>query len=72
MRGIVFDSLLLLNLRVLRLRAHVTGRQAQALLVLLMSAIQSGLRRVAQLADSRPGALVQLDVELNGSNAIVV
>lgn len=37
---IVFDSLRLLNLRILRLRAHVAGRQIQAPLVLLTSPLQ--------------------------------
>ena len=70
--GVVFDSLLLLNLRILRLRTHVAGRQVQAPLVLLMPAFQRVLRRVAQLADSRPGALAQLDVERDRSDAVFV
>ena len=62
--GVVFDCPLLLSLGILRYRAHVAGRQVKEPLVLLMPALQG----VAQLADSRPGALAQLDVERDRSD----
>ena len=70
--GIVLDGLLLLISRILRLRARIDTRQVEAPLVLLMPALQRVLRRVAQLVNSRPGALAQFDVELHCSDAVFV
>ena len=68
---VVLNRQFLLRLGVPR-SASVGGRQVMALLKLPVPALQSVLRRAAELADGQAGALAKLDVELNSSQSVVV